>query len=100
MVDERDAQPAAVCHVSTVESARNLGSWISDGKEMATWVCLVSVGNYHGLGFLRFAHMKSDVSLGASLDDGHDSWLVMFPCVCYASAARPKTDKSCSPGMP
>ena len=25
VVDERDAQPAAVCHVSTVESARTLG---------------------------------------------------------------------------
>ena len=34
MVDERDAQPAAVCHVSTVESARNLGigkGWEGNG---------------------------------------------------------------------
>ena len=30
--------------------------------------------------------MKSDVSLGASLDDGNVSWLVMFPCVCFMQA--------------
>lgn len=38
-MDERDAQPAAVCHVSTVETARRLADDVGRlGAIMALWL--------------------------------------------------------------